>query len=639
MSSKLIPGVQQFRVPDFQKPRVKACLSCREKKRKCNKESPVCSYCRRRNTNCSYSQAGHSKTASLAETKPENTPPKSSCSQSSIVPKAFWPSKQNTDNGPDTFKNITPSMRYGPVYTNIFSSSLFQNGASGSEDLKVLKSYVPDRKKADTLLDRYTSSIHPIVPVFDLREFYPLYETFWDNESVANIEFYIVLFTVFYAASVSEYEEMSIDEHFSLVADELGLQMKYYVGATEIALAMHEFPTQVALVDLQSTFILHYVLRSDCRTDDCGSTGFLVRLAQSIELHRDPWKYHQFTDNRKIQLRRLLWWHIYYLDCTTALSTKISPIIVEGEYDTLYPNEYTKTASGEYRLDRYIAFANRRFSWAELCNRILRLSSRLAAPADQELYSIQKGIDNLAIQCNASVQRISEANTNMAHDSFVLFSTSIIPTLADRCHILVYLAFQMSSPKEISSVADIQVSSIDPDFEESQVRLLQEFLQYGSMPKNKKFLWEIRKYQPIQSILTLLRSLVADVVGFQDHFDSYDSLKALESSLKAEVISNAVENLSYLANHTTPLCRQRWNLVKDLKATTWQQLFTPKTPEIFDDNKAVTGSTCSNSSDESFPLTEESWVEMLSELGKVHRKIDENISIKIWDNDAGHYIL
>ncbi|KAG7887007.1 hypothetical protein KL936_004858 [Ogataea polymorpha] len=627
MSAKTIPGVQQFRVPELHKSKARACVACRERKRRCTLELPVCSYCRVRKKPCVYPSQTSPGPDRSAETRAGTQ-----AGATTAIPRVLWP-------GSNAGSDLKPEMRAGPVFTSILSPSLCLATGQVSPDFQLLRSYLPEKRDADTLIDRYQNSIHPVVPIFDLRSFLPHYELFWDEDKTASLEFYIVLLTILYAASVAEFEEMSIDNQFGPHSDELVAKMKYYVGATEIALAMHGFPTKVALVDLQASFILHYVLRSDCRTDDCGSVGYLVRLAQLLELQRDPWSYHRIADARDVQKRRILWWHIYYLDCTTALSTRMPPIIVEGEHDTQFPAEYTKSGTGDFLLDAHVTFANRRFGWAVVCSRILRLAFRLQTPSDEDWFALRRDIDNLALQCAAATQRLLD-NARTIHADWLAFSTAVISSLADRCHVLVDLSLQkhpdhngtFGNP-ETSSVSDVQLRTVGSEFEESQIHLLQQYLSYGSMPKNKRYLWEIRKFQPIQTILALLRSLIADVACLDRGVHSSEAIHALEKCAKVRVLEDAVQNLGYLAHHTTPLCKQRWSLVIELKHATWQQVFGhPQTPQD------AVHSAASTQSDESL-RSDDAWAQILRELGKVHQKIDDNINVKIWDNDAGHYTL
>ncbi|KAG7806221.1 hypothetical protein KL921_004949 [Ogataea angusta] len=631
MSAKTIPGVQQFRVPELHKSKARACVTCRERKRRCTLELPVCSYCHMRKKPCVYpsqTSPGPDKSAETPSEKPLEKPAETQAGTTTAnkVPRALWP-------GSGAGSELQPEMRAGPVYTSILSPSLCLATGNVAPDLRLLRSYLPEKRDADTLIDRYQSAVHPVVPIFDLRSFHPHYELFWDNDKDASLEFYIVLLAILYAASVAEFEETSIDDHFGPHSDALVAQMKHYVAATEIALAMHGFPTRVALVDLQASFVLHYVLRSDCRTDDCGSVGYLVRLAQLLELQRDPWSYHRLQDASDVQQRRILWWQIYYLDCTTALSTRMPPIIVEGEHDTVFPAEYAKSGTGDFVLDAHVTFANRRFGWAVVCSRILRLAFRLQTPSDKDWFALHRDIDNLALQCSAATQRLLD-NARTIHPDWLAFSTAVVASLADRCHVLVHLSLQRHPHRpETSSVSDAQLRTVGPEFEESQIHLLQQYLSYGSMPKNKRYLWEIRKFQPIQTILALLRSLIADVASLDRAAHSAEAIQALGASAKVRVLADAVQNLGYLADHTTPLCKQRWALVKELKHATWQQVFGR--PQSTHDPGHSAAST---QSDESL-LSDEAWTQILTELGRVDQKIADSISVKVWDDDAGHYTL
>ncbi|GME82334.1 unnamed protein product [Ambrosiozyma monospora] len=649
-------------------------------------------------------------------------------------------------------------MRDGPVYTNLLNSSLNTSGSYVIKDLDQLANFVPKKEKSDLLLARYTNSIHCIIPIFDLASFHPLYELFWNSydsqvnsrnstdssplpiPSSLDLDFFIVLFTILYAGSVSEFEEFTIsgdmlgDTNSSLSQvsfddrkHEYASQLKYFVGAAEIALAMSDFPRTVSIIGLQSSVILHSVLRNDCRTDDCGSVATLVRCAQLIELHRDPLKYHGFTDSSVIQGRRMLWWQIVHLDLTSALSSRLCPMINMDQCDTLLPSEYTKAHDGTYRLDPTVTFANGKFRWVECCNKIMHASSNLKLTCDAEgtsclVEKLNKDISELNFYCSSSIQRILDPmNILPTKEHFANFSSSVLSTLSDRCYTLLHLAFtevykkssngsqagsllnsrvgsiesSQFSNKDLSSIANVNIEKVDEHLIERQIHLLNEFVKYGAMPHNAVFLWEIRKFQPIQAILSLLRSLILEVKKWDllkhDDFSRYNKL--LKNDRKVLTICLAIDKLGYLSEHATQLCRERWKLIRDLKDATWTQLFGANyNPSSFVENadwrtatqqhkylllsrtqplesqfqqhstvsESLTGDSGSTSPGDSGSntdfmlsvntgssyseedvgkLTETEWNMILNELDSVQRIIDENINAKLWDHSGGHFLM
>lgn len=767
------PGLKQFTVDSLTRSRVKSCNSCRERKRKCSRKYPICSYCQKHGLECLYSQKSRAsedfklqeqaeillglssqahKMTSLA-TKPlismpqeftllqseeivdqqtgraaekvierENISPPSVSgdstssttyssgsknfststlassvwgdarsgkvlNQADIVPperqmtqppefhntdyvqkisqvggvvdtkgrltcrnhvytalrpeqsdildtlpvsKFFWP-YQIQDDQLHRFK-VDPNVRVGPIYTKIFNSSLTTTGQSLNKDLTLLSSYVPSRKVADTLFARYVNSVHPIMPLLDIRAFYLQYEMLWNNRASTPLSFYILLFAVLYAGSVSEFEELSVTKNSTYTNQECVDHMKHLVGATEIALAISDFPAKVTLVGLQASVILHSVIRNDCRTDDCGSVATLVRLAQLIELNRDPQDYHRITEHQSIQERRLLWWHIYFLDCSTSLSSRIPPMIVDGEFDTNLPSEYYKEQTGIYRMDQGIAFANGRFRWSETCNKISRHAFSLKGFSQPVIDHIIQDIENLGLHCTSSILRILDSTNVMPNqENFVAFSSSMLSTFRDRCYCLLNMILSTSNRlPETSSTADILINHLGDSLVRSMLHLLLEFCKHGAMPQNVIFVWEIRKYQPIQVFFFLLRNLIADIKKIED--DS--GVRALKEDERVLSIERAMNVLGYLSEHTTKLCEERWELLRDLKNTTWDQIF--KSRCIFSLNSSTPKHFTPNSE---LPDTfSEDWDAIIQKLTSIENTIDDNIFAKNWDELSGHYV-
>lgn len=172
-----------------------------------------------------------------------------------------------------------------------------------------------------------------------------------------------------------------------------------------------------------------------------------------------------------------------------------------------------------------------------------------------------------------------------SEEQFVVFATSVLSTLEDRCFILLDVLFSdqkvVTSPEEgistrdppterkaidTSSVANLDLVFLKEATCEKQLHLLSEYLIYGSMPRNAIFVWEIRKYQPIQTLLSILRSIVLDAM------DKNFSLTSSRVKKRVEIVEEVFSKLNYLSEHTTKLCKQRWKMLKELKDITWDSL-------------------------------------------------------------------
>lgn len=552
-------------------------------------------------------------------------------SQTSPAFQSFWPHHIQHDHLCNFKSN--PNVREGPIYTKIFNSTLVTSGQSLEKDLNLLCTYVPARKIADTLFARYVNSVHPIMPLLNMRAFHPQYEKLWNERSPMDLSFYIILFAVLYAGSVTEFEELSVKNAPAHQRQASVDRMRHLVGATEIALALSDFPGKVTLVGLQASVILHSVIRNDCRTDDCGSVANLVRLAQLLELNRDPQDFHKLSDHHSIQERRLLWWHVFFLDCSTSLSSRIPPMIVDGEFDTCLPSEYNKTLSGNYELEQAIAFSNGRFRWAETCNRILRQAHSIRGFTQLGVEQLIQDIENLGLQCTASIQKMVDPNNVMPNqEAFVAFSTSMLSTFQDRCYCLLNMVLYTSLMQpETSSTADFLVNSLGDTFTKNVLHLLLEFCKHGEMPRNAMFVWEIRKYQPIQVLFFLLRNLIQDIKRM-DWLTSGTGFDVREDE-RVLSIERGMSTLGYLSEHTTQLCKERWQMLRELKDITWDQIFNSPFASICSSPKNL-----KPNSDISDTFGED-WDAIIDKLTTVENTIDENIFVRQWDEWSGHYVM
>lgn len=560
----------------------------------------------------------------------------------------------NVNTSPDILSNLDPTKRVGPVFTTLFNPSINSKERGVEVDINLLINYIPDKTESDILVARYRTSVHPLIPVFDLQLFHPIYEQFWVSKSTTNLSFLVILFTIFYAASVSLFEErtIKIDKHVN--KDDLVRQMKYYMGCTEIALSMAEYPRKISTIGLQVSVILYTLVRTDCRTDDFLSISSLVRCAQSLELNRDPSKYHKITDAKELQLRRILWWQVLYLDCTTSLSTRLSPLVDETEFDTQMPNEYKRNHNGDFILDQAIAFFNGRCKWAKCCTKILKYTFKIRPSSEVMMIKITRDIEHLSFFCSSLVQRMLDPiNIQPTEEKFVTFSTLVLSTLVDRCHILISILFKekeetqstlensqfnklyLNEVDDISSVSDSVTVKFNEDVLENHIHLLNEFIKYGEMPRFSIFIWEIRKFQPIQTLLSLLRCIILEILecSVDDKDQIQRVIERLKRSKSVKIIDESIEKLSYLSEHTTALCFQRWNTLFELKNLAWNLLFKKNekiaNPEVL----RISGDDAINVADDN------DWAELYRDMNEIENLIEENINLCIWDDTSGHYLV
>ncbi|KAM3489663.1 hypothetical protein MY3957_007057 [Beauveria namnaoensis] len=116
--------------------------------------------------------------------------------------------------------------------------------------------------------------------------------------------------------------------------------LKRFESALISALDKESFTSSLALPVLQA-FVLFLTCR--CRDDEMQQiwtlVGLAVRMAQSLGLHQEPTGFSfGAMDAIQVEIRRRLWYQIFYLDVRTAVSQGLPPVITTGSYTTRLPS-------------------------------------------------------------------------------------------------------------------------------------------------------------------------------------------------------------------------------------------------------------------------------------------------------------
>ncbi|KAM3502568.1 hypothetical protein MY11210_009028 [Beauveria gryllotalpidicola] len=116
--------------------------------------------------------------------------------------------------------------------------------------------------------------------------------------------------------------------------------LKRFESALVSALDKESFTSSLAIPVLQA-FVLFLTCR--CRDDEMQQVwtlvGLAVRMAQSLGLHQEPTGFSSGTmDAIQVEIRRRLWYQIFYLDVRTAVSQGLPPVITAGSCTTRLPS-------------------------------------------------------------------------------------------------------------------------------------------------------------------------------------------------------------------------------------------------------------------------------------------------------------
>lgn len=141
-----------------------------------------------------------------------------------------------------------------------------------------------------------------------------------------------LMFTVYFAVITS----MSDDDCISILGVEKQSTLEKYRIAVEQAMARTGFLNTQELVVLQSfTLFLTCVRRLDDSRYVWTLTGLLIRMGQSLGLHRDGQQFD--LSPFETEMRRRLWWQICSLDVRTSEDHGSDPSIAEQSFDTRFP--------------------------------------------------------------------------------------------------------------------------------------------------------------------------------------------------------------------------------------------------------------------------------------------------------------
>ncbi|KAF2754981.1 hypothetical protein EJ05DRAFT_467985 [Pseudovirgaria hyperparasitica] len=141
-----------------------------------------------------------------------------------------------------------------------------------------------------------------------------------------------LMFTIYYGAATS----LSAADCIQQLGEPRDTLLRRYRFGLEQALARAHFLDSQEIIVLQAFVIFLILLR---RNDDARIiwtlTGLVVRIAQTIGLHRDG--THFSLTPFEIEMRRRLWWQVCILDARSSEDHGSDPTISEAQFDTQMP--------------------------------------------------------------------------------------------------------------------------------------------------------------------------------------------------------------------------------------------------------------------------------------------------------------
>ncbi|KAL8783779.1 MAG: hypothetical protein Q9213_004395 [Squamulea squamosa] len=219
----------------------------------------------------------------------------------------------------------------GPTYIAPSSSFFFSSGQSSTS----LIDYLPSKLIANRLLNQYWLAVHPICRIVHRPSFQRRYHAFWADiemgvEPTGSLQ--AVVFAALFSGVVSMSDNAILMEFGTSKKD---LVDNFQMG-TETALGRANVIRTTKVETLQA--LVMYMLplcRGEISRSHSALVGTALRIAECMGLHRDGTEYG--FGPVEIHVRRLIWYHICFLDIRTCEAQGPRPHIRSDEFDTRFP--------------------------------------------------------------------------------------------------------------------------------------------------------------------------------------------------------------------------------------------------------------------------------------------------------------
>ncbi|KAK9464216.1 uncharacterized protein V1516DRAFT_113576 [Lipomyces oligophaga] len=340
------------------------CKSCAQRRIKCDRQKPACGTCREKEYECVYgspsAEAEIEKSKEKLETAEayHHAPDRERATNIGVLAAdrrtgsfryanaSYWPLLFEEDMNVDSIVHVVGDE--------------FDRGDCSETRLRFTQLFItslPTRQESDELVAEYLRSVYPFCVLITRREFIDMYDKFWqDTSDQSNYLFICVLFAVFYGASVARHWRLKFpnahleDRSNGFTSVGRGnasceTQMRMYLEVTEMFLRLCQFESKPCMMSLISATILQTSRQpSDSFAHASGVVTHLVRLAQTMGLHRDPKLFSAasrfkttFTPE-EAELRRRVWWHLIGLDAIVSIGNGLPLSVNSSSFDVDQPS-------------------------------------------------------------------------------------------------------------------------------------------------------------------------------------------------------------------------------------------------------------------------------------------------------------
>ncbi|KAI0127039.1 fungal-specific transcription factor domain-containing protein [Xylariales sp. AK1849] len=179
----------------------------------------------------------------------------------------------------------------------------------------------------------YTENVDPLVKILHIPTMNNIIRKIRSDMTSMSPGLEALMFSIYYAA-ITSLEEDEVKTNFGAEKSHL---IKQYRFGTEQALAKANFLNTSELIVVQAFAIfLVLVRRYDDTRFSWTLSGLLIRIAQSLGIHREGTHFANLSPF-DIEMRRRLWWAICILDLRSAEDQGTELTIGERTFDTQFP--------------------------------------------------------------------------------------------------------------------------------------------------------------------------------------------------------------------------------------------------------------------------------------------------------------
>jgi len=219
----------------------------------------------------------------------------------------------------------------GPDYIAPASSFFFP----GTNMNTTLIDYLPTKNASDQLIAQYFAAVHLVARAVHRPTFEAQYALFWGQiatgtEPIPSHQ--AMIFAAMLSAAVS-FTDDQISRTFGTTKAALVDSLR---SGSEMALSKANF-LRTTKTDTMQAFVMYLIplIRAEVSRAHSALVGTAIRLAECMGLHRDGTYYNMNPID--VQVRRLIWHQLCFLDMRTCEATGPRPQIRKDDYDTKYP--------------------------------------------------------------------------------------------------------------------------------------------------------------------------------------------------------------------------------------------------------------------------------------------------------------